>query len=37
MKIKFLAMQVGMGRITIEQVPAEYREQVAAQLGGDDK
>jgi hypothetical protein len=37
MKIKFLTMQVKMGRITIEQVPAEYREQVAAQLGGGDE
>lgn len=35
MKIKFLAMQVRMGRVTVEQVPAEYRAQVTAMLGGD--
>lgn len=36
MKIKFLVMQVRMGRITLEQVPAEYRKQAAALLGGDN-
>ncbi len=35
MKIKFLSMQVRIGRINLEQVPAEYRDEVAAQLGGD--
>ena len=26
--VKFLAMQVRIGRITIEQVPAQYRDAV---------
>ena len=35
--VKFLAMQVRLGRITIEQVPEEYREAVrelVRNLGG---
>lgn len=31
--IKFLAMQVRIGRITIDQVPEKYREGVKAELG----
>lgn len=30
--IEFLALQVQMGNITIDQVPARYRDQVAARL-----
>lgn len=30
--IEFLALQVVMGRITIERVPAVYRESVAARV-----
>jgi hypothetical protein len=30
--IQFLALQVRMGKITIEQVPATYREAVEALL-----
>ena len=33
--IEFLALQVRMGRITINQVPELYREQVAAKLAGE--
>ena len=31
--IAFLAMQVRIGRITIEQVPEKYRERVRTALG----
>lgn len=31
--IKFLAMQVRIGRITIDQVPEKYREAVRTELG----
>ena len=31
--IAFLAMQVRLGRITIQQVPEKYRERVRAALG----
>ncbi len=30
--IEFLTLQVRMGRITIDQVPDRYRDQVAARL-----
>ena len=30
--INFLAMQISLGRITIEQVPERYREAVLAAL-----
>jgi len=30
--IKFLVNQIRLKRITLEQVPEKYREQVAAQL-----
>lgn len=30
--VKFLALQVKMGKITIEQVPEKYREAVQAEL-----
>ena len=30
--VKFLALQVRLGRITLEQVPEQYREAVAAAL-----
>lgn len=30
--VKFLALQVKMGKITIKQVPAQYREAVKAEL-----
>ena len=30
--IEFLALQIVMGRITIERVPAVYREAVAARV-----
>lgn len=32
MKIKFLALQVKRRRITLEQVPSEYRESVREEL-----
>lgn len=32
--IRFLAMQVRLGRITIERVPVEYRAAVRAYLEG---
>ena len=32
--VKFLALQVRLGRITIEQVPEEYRDAVRAMVGG---
>ena len=31
--VKFLAMQVRLGRITLEQVPEKYRDAVQAMLG----
>lgn len=31
--VKFLALQVKMGKITIEDVPEKYREAVASELG----
>lgn len=31
--VQFLALQVRLGRITIEQVPARYREAVKAEVG----
>ena len=30
--VKFLALQVKMGKITIEQVPEKYREAVMAEF-----
>ncbi len=33
--IEFLAIQVRLGSITLEQVPELYREQVAAKLAGE--
>ena len=32
--IKFLALQVRIGRITIEQVPEQYRDAVRGLVGG---
>ena len=32
--INFLAMQISLGRITIEQVPERYREEVRAENKG---
>ena len=32
-KVKFLVMQVRMGKITLEQVPEKYKESVKAELG----
>lgn len=32
--IKFLALQVRLGKITIEQVPAQYRDAVRELIGG---
>lgn len=32
--VKFLAMQVRIKRITIEQVPAQYRDAVRELVGG---
>ena len=31
--IKFLAMQVQLGRITIDQVPEQYRDAVRVAVG----
>lgn len=33
---RFLAMQVRMGKITLEQVPGIYRDAVTALLEGED-
>ena len=33
--IKFLVLQIKLGKITIEQVPEKYREAVKAELEGD--
>ena len=33
--IKFLALQVRMGHITLEQVPEKYRQRVAEILVGN--
>lgn len=30
--VKFLVMQIKMGKITIDDVPAQYREAVKAEL-----
>ena len=30
--VKFLVMQIKMGKITIDQVPEKYREAVKAEL-----
>lgn len=30
--VKFLVMQIKMGKITIDQVPEKYREAVIAEL-----
>ena len=30
--IEFLVMQIKLGKITIEQVPEKYREEVKAQI-----
>ncbi len=32
--VKFLALQVRLGKITIEQVPAQYRDAVRELVGG---
>lgn len=32
--VEFLAMQVRLGRITIEQVPEKYRDAVRELVGG---
>lgn len=32
--VKFLALQVRLGRITIEQVPEQYRDAVRELVGG---
>lgn len=32
--IKFLVMQIRLGKITLEQVPEKYREAVQAELEG---
>ena len=32
--VKFLALQVRIGRITLEQVPAQYRDAVRELIGG---
>lgn len=32
--VQFLVLQVRMGRITLSQVPAKYREAVRAALNG---
>lgn len=32
--IRFLALQVRIGRITIEQVPEQYRDAVRELVGG---
>ncbi len=34
--IKFLIMQIKMGKITIDQVPEKYRETVKAELGKEE-
>lgn len=31
--IKFLVMQIKLGRITIDDVPLKYKEEVLKQLG----
>lgn len=31
-KVKFLVLQIRIGRITIEQVPEEFKEAVQAEL-----
>lgn len=31
--VKFLVLQIKMGKITIENVPEKYREAVASELG----
>ena len=35
--IEFLALQVKLGKITIERVPERYREAVAAVVAGDSR
>lgn len=32
--VKFLSMQVRLGKITIEQVPEQYRDAVRELVGG---
>ena len=32
--VKFLALQVRLGKITIEQVPTQYRDAVRELVGG---
>ena len=34
--VKFFVIQIRLGRINIEQVPEQYREAVAAALGGEN-
>lgn len=31
--VKFLVLQIKLGKITIDEVPEKYREQVIAELG----
>ena len=31
--IKFLVLQIKLGKITIDEVPEKYREEVVAMLG----
>lgn len=33
--IKFLVMQIRLGKITIEQIPEKYREAVRDELKGE--
>lgn len=32
--IKFLVMQIRLGKVTLEQIPEKYREDVEKALGG---
>ena len=34
-KVKYYAMQVSMGKMTIDEVPEEYREEVKKYLEGN--
>lgn len=36
MMVKFLTIQVRLGRITIEQVPEKYRDAVRKELNRDN-
>lgn len=33
--IQFLVLQIKLGKITIDQVPSKYKEDVLAQLEGE--